>query len=162
MTIGLVPEAQEVSGLTDPRGVVETFLYALSKDDIATAEALLDDDVAWVNVGLPTLRGKRRVMKTLAPMARFGECFEVYLHRVGTDGASVLTERTDVLKFGPVRLQFWVWGRFDVHDGRITLWRDSFDTVDFLRSLVRGLAGAVIPVLRPKAPASATAAPGRH
>jgi limonene-1,2-epoxide hydrolase len=163
MSIGLVPEARPVTtGLTDPRAVVETFLYALSKNDLPTAAALIADEMNWVNVGLPTIRGKRRVLKTLAPMARAGECFEVYLHKVGTDGNSVLTERTDVLKFGPLRLQFWVWGRFDVQDGRITLWRDSFDTVDFLRSLVRGLVGVVIPGLRPKPPASAATAPGRH
>jgi limonene-1,2-epoxide hydrolase len=163
MTIGLVPEARSIAtGLTDPREVVETFLYALSKNDVPTAAALIDDDMKWVNVGLPTIKGKRRVLQIFASMAKAGECFEVYLHKVGTDGNSVLTERTDVLKFGPLRLQFWVWGRFDVVDGRITLWRDSFDTVDFLRSIVRGLVGVVIPGLRPKPPASSATAPGRH
>ena len=51
--------------------------------------------------------------------------------------------------FGPVRLQFWVCGVFEVRDGRITLWRDYFDMFDFTKALVRGVAGAVIPALRP-------------
>ncbi len=63
----------------------------------------------------------------------------------------MLNERTDVLIFGPVRLQFWVCGGvFEVHDGRITLWRDYFDQFDFAKAIVRGVLGALIPALRPK------------
>jgi limonene-1,2-epoxide hydrolase len=62
----------------------------------------------------------------------------------------VLTERTDVLVFGPVRLQFWVCGVFEVHNGRITLWRDYFDIFDFTKAIGRGLLGAAIPALRPR------------
>ena len=64
------------------------------------------------------------------------------IHRVAADGAAVLTERTDALIFGPLRLQFWVCGVFEVHNGRITLWRDYFDFFDMLKATVRGLAGA--------------------
>ena len=57
----------------------------------------------------------------------------------------MLTERTDALIFGPLRLQFWVCGVFEVHDGRITLWRDYFDMFDFVkaRSGSGGDGGAV-------------------
>jgi limonene-1,2-epoxide hydrolase len=47
-----------------------------------------------------------------------------------------------------------------VHDGRITLWRDSFDFVDVARSIVRGLVGIVLPAFRP-APPGPEDAPGR-
>jgi limonene-1,2-epoxide hydrolase len=160
--MGLLPEVRTLAEVgTDPQAVVETFLFAMTKNDVPTIEALMDDHIVWTNVGLPTIRGSRGVVKALAPLAKFGECFEVYLHRVAVEGGSVLTERTDVLNFGPVRLQFWVWGRFDVENGRITLWRDSFDFVDMTKALVRGLLGAVIPALRPKAPTSLEQAPGR-
>jgi limonene-1,2-epoxide hydrolase len=147
---------------TEPQEVVEAFLAALAANDFATATALLDPDVLYVNVGLPAIRGSKRVIKVLAPLARFDNVFEVYLHSVTTDGGTVATERTDVLQFGPLRLQFWVWGRFDVREGRITLWRDAYDYLDMTRALVRGLLGVVVPALRPKAPSSADAAPGRH
>ena len=75
--------------------------------------------------------------------------FEVKIHHIAVNGPAVLTERTDVLAIGPVRLQFWVCGVFEVHDGRITLWRDYFDMWDMTKALVRGLAGAVIPAMRP-------------
>lgn len=40
-------------------------------------------------------------------------------------------------------------GVFEVHDGKITLWRDYFDNVNFLKGAARGLAGTVFPALRP-------------
>jgi limonene-1,2-epoxide hydrolase len=40
-----------------------------------------------------------------------------------------------------------VYGRFDVIDGRIVLWRDSFDWLDLLIGLIRGVAGALVPAL---------------
>ena len=43
---------------------------------------------------------------------------------------------------GPLRLQFWVCGVFEVHDGRITLWRDYFDFFDFVQGAVRGSWGS--------------------
>lgn len=74
--------------------------------------------------------------------------FEVKIHRAAADGAAVLTERTDALILGPLRIQFWVCGVFEVHDGRITLWRDYFDFYDMTKALLRGVAGAVIPALK--------------
>ena len=67
---------------------------------------------------------------------------------IAADGAAVLTERSDALIFGPLRLQFWVCGVFEVHDGRITLWRDYFDFFDMLKATARGLVALVIPSLK--------------
>ena len=64
--------------------------------------------------------------------------FEVKIHRIATDGSAVLTERTDALIFGPLRLQFWVCGVFEVHDGQITLWRDYFDFFDMFKATLAG------------------------
>jgi limonene-1,2-epoxide hydrolase len=50
---------------------------------------------------------------------------------------------------GPLRLQFWVCGVFEVHDGRITLWRDYFDLFDLFKATLRGIIGIAVPSLRP-------------
>jgi limonene-1,2-epoxide hydrolase len=73
----------------------------------------------------------------------------VKIHRIAADGAAVLTERTDALVIGPLRLQFWVCGVFEVHNGRITLWRGYFDFYDMLKATVRGLATLAVPSLKP-------------
>jgi limonene-1,2-epoxide hydrolase len=147
---------------TEPQAVVETFLGALVSADLDTAGALLDEHVVYVNVGTPAARGRRRTMRILRGLSRPWLSFEVYIHAIAVNRGSVLTERTDVIVVGPCRMQFWVTGRFDVHDGRITLWRDSFDYLDLLRAIARGVLGAAVPALRPKAPSSPDIAPGRH
>lgn len=147
---------------TDPRTVVEAFLAALGVADLHTARNLLDEQVVYVNVGMPAIRGRRRTIGVLRPLARRGISLEIYLHAIAADGPTVLTDRTDVLVVGPVHVQFWVTGRFEVVDGLITLWRDSFDYVDMLRAIARGLVGAVVPGLRPAPPDNAEIPPGRH
>jgi limonene-1,2-epoxide hydrolase len=170
MAASLLPRPLDAGSSTvavdDPQAVVEGFLAAMAAGDSAAAAALIDDDILYVNVGLPAIRGRRDVEKVLALLDRPALGFEVYLHGISTEEGStgagvVLTERTDVLLIGKARVQFWVWGRFEVRDGRITLWRDSFDFLDLLKANVRGLLGVVIPSLRPRPPATTDTPPGR-
>jgi limonene-1,2-epoxide hydrolase len=126
---------------------VEGFLNALQEEDFETVDAALDDDLVYENVGLSRMRGGRRTAKMLRRMqGRIG--FEVKIHRVAADGAAVLTERTDALIFGPLRIQFWACGIFEVHNGRIILWRDYVDVYDMFKGLIRGLAALVVPSLK--------------
>ena len=126
---------------------VEVFLNALVEEDFETASAALADGLVYQNVGLPTIYGRNRAMQLFRWMEGRSR-FEVKIHRIAADGAAVLTERTDALIFGRLRLQFWVCGVFEVHDGRITLWRDYFDFYDMLKATARGLAALVVPSLR--------------
>jgi limonene-1,2-epoxide hydrolase len=127
--------------------IVEGFLNALQDEDFEAVDAAFADDLVYQNVGLSTIRGGRRTAKLLRGMkGRIG--FEVKIHRIAGDGAAVLTERTDALLIGPLRIQFWACGIFEVRDGRITLWRDYVDVFDMLKATVRGLAGLVVPPLR--------------
>jgi limonene-1,2-epoxide hydrolase len=111
--------------------------------------AALDDDVVYQNVGMPIIRGSRRTVKFLRRgLERPRAGFDVKIHRIAADGTSVLTERTDVIIYGPLRVAFWVCGVFEVRDGRITLWRDYFDFLDILKATARGLVGLAVPALR--------------
>lgn len=129
--------------------IVETFLFALADEDFDTVESLAAPQLTWQNVGLPSFHGRDRVMKLL----RRGEGkvgFAVKFHRIAQNGETVLTERTDAIVIGPLRLQFWVCGRFEVRDGRITVWRDYFDFFDTLvKAPLRAVAATVFPSLRP-------------
>lgn len=145
----MTEQIANVSSDIDNAHTVEVLLAALQDQDIDGAGAVLDENLVYQNVGLPTIRGRSRAMKLFRGMEGRAR-FEVKTHRIAVNGSSVLTERTDVLVFGPVRLQFWVCGIFEVRDGRITLWRDYFDVFDFSKAIARGVIGAVIPALRPK------------
>lgn len=127
---------------------VEVFLNALADGDLDTAGAALADDVVYQNVGLPTIYGRRATVGLFRRMQGRAE-FQVKIHRIAADGPAVLTERTDALIVGPLRLQFWVCGVFEVGDGRITLWRDYFDFFDMFKATLRAVGATVFPSLRP-------------
>jgi len=148
-----VTEEPSAPGGPAPVFTVRRFFELLQEGDIEAAAELLDPAVRYVNVPLPAIRGKERTKKVLA--AVFGRPrvgLEVYMHSISESQGTVLTERTDVIVVGPVRVQVWVCGRFDVAGGRIVFWKDYFDWLDAAVATVRGLLGAVIPVLAPKPP----------
>ncbi|NLU81531.1 SnoaL-like domain-containing protein [Rhodococcus sp. HNM0569] len=140
-----------------PEHVVTEFLDALASNDSATIERLLADDVVYVNVSLPSVRGRARVASALGSLFRPGRLgFDVRTHYLATDGDMVLTDRTDEIAFGRFAARFWVYGRFEVRDGRITLWRDAFDWYDLMLGFTRGALGVVVPAFNrtmPSAPA---------
>ncbi len=147
--LGPVTNSSLIHQLAAP-AVVRCLLESLQADDLDQAIAMLDDDVVYSNVSLPTIHGRHAVERVFrATLGRMG--FKVHFHAIGSDDSNpnvVLTERTDALVFGPVKIQFWVYGRFELRDGRITLWRDSFDWRDVLVGLVRGVVGLGLPFAR--------------
>ena len=140
----MTEQIANVSSDVDNAHTVEVFLSALQDEDFDGAAAVLDDNVVYQNVGFPTIRGKARTVNLFRGCrCRMG--FEVKIHRIAVNGATVLTERTDALVFGRVRVQLWACGCSEVRDGRITLWRDYFDLWDVTKGLARGIIGAVVP-----------------
>jgi limonene-1,2-epoxide hydrolase len=59
----------------------------------------------------------------------------VTVHAIATNGALVLTERTDHFKMGDRWIAIRVMGTFDVQEGLITQWRDYFDLAEFMGQL---------------------------
>ncbi|MDX1756178.1 MAG: limonene-1,2-epoxide hydrolase family protein [Marinobacter sp.] len=133
----------------DPKAIVIRFLQALEAQDHDTVAELLAPDVRYTNVSLPTLTGNRLVSGLIRQALRPGTGFEVKNHNIAVDGDTVMTERTDILKLGPLHIGFWVCGTFRVHNGRIVLWRDYFDWWNITKGTARGLAGIALPGLRP-------------
>jgi len=145
----MTEQTANVSTDVDNAHTVEVFLSALQDEDYDGAAAVLDENVIYQNVGFTTIHGPARTVNLFRGMqGRMG--FEVKIHRIAVNGSSVLTERTDALVFGPVRIQLWACGIFEVHNGRISLWRDYFDLWDVTKGLARGIVGAVVLALRPR------------
>jgi limonene-1,2-epoxide hydrolase len=148
-------QVNQLGANSAPTLVVEQFLELLRLGDVDRAVELLATDVEYKNVGLPTVRGRERTRRLFqATLGRPGAGFEVYVHAISADGSTVLTERTDVLTFGRLRIQFWICGRFDVHDAQIVLWRDYFDQMNFWIATVRGLLGTIFPAVQAKPPST--------
>jgi limonene-1,2-epoxide hydrolase len=136
---------------TDPEAVVRAFLGDLERLDVDAAADRLADEAVYQNVPFPAARGSEAIAKQLEGLARYGSGFEVRYHNVAVNGSTVLTERNDVLVFGPVRADFWVCGTFEVVDGHITLWRDRFDFVDLTVAFLKGGLRALVGLVRGRA-----------
>lgn len=136
---------------TRPIEIVEEFWDAMRRSDLAALNLLLDDDVRWENVGLPTVRGRATVMRALSSLNLPGAGFDVKIHRITANGNTVMTERTDVVIVGPLHIAFWVCGVTELSDGgKLTLWRDYADVWNITKGLARGILGILVPALRPK------------
>ena len=136
-----------------PEAIVTRFLQALEDQDHDTIAALLAPDLRYTNVSLPTIKGGQRVAGLMKFALRRGTGFAVQTHRLAVNGDIVMTERTDIVKVGPLHMGFWVCGTFRVRDGQIVLWRDYFDWMSVTRGALRGVAGMVLPRLRATLPA---------
>ncbi|MBB4854316.1 limonene-1,2-epoxide hydrolase [Mycobacteroides chelonae] len=134
-----------------PIEIVEEFWDAMRRSDLAALNLLLDDDVRWENVGLPTVRGQATVMRALSSLNLPGAGFDVTIHRITANGNTVMTERTDVVIVGPLHIAFWVCGVTELSDsGTLTLWRDYADVWNITKGLARGILGILVPTLRPE------------
>lgn len=142
----------KVESIAKPDAIVTRFLHAIADRDYATMAALLDPDLVYTNVSLPTIRGGEKVARLFEQGLSRGGGFGVKIHSIAVNDDTVLTERTDLLKVGPFQMCFWVCGTFRVQDGRIVLWRDYFDWMDLGRASLRGFAGIALPGLRARLP----------
>lgn len=123
--------------------IVEDLFAALRRRDIDRALSLLDEKIVWHNVGLPKVRGTSNVGRFMAMLAEPTFGFDVTMHNIAPDGDIVLTERTDVLIWRRLRIEFWVCGTFELRDGKVAVWRDYFDSADFLKGVARGVIRAL-------------------
>jgi len=116
--------------------VVEAFFTAMAKDDVPTGAALLAPDIEWLNTGLPTVRG-RGVFRILKTLPRLSVEFDFAMHEIDEDGETVRTQRTDVLRWGPIASRFHAAGDFVVRDGKIHRWDDRYSMAEVLTGFFR-------------------------
>ncbi len=136
-----------------PEEIVVDFLRALARNDLDAALDMVTDDIEYLNVSLPTIHGRAALERLARPLLRPGRMgFDVHLNHVASEGDVVLTDRIDELNFRRFAARFWVYGRFVVRDGRIAVWRDSFDWLDVTIGNLRALLGLIVPSLNRSLP----------
>lgn len=115
--------------MATPESVVREFCQVVSKRDPDLLRPLLADEVVYHNVGMAPSRGVDDVVANVqGQWAMFPALYEFRMVKLAANGATVLTERVDVIGGEGQEIPVPVMGAFEVVDGRITLWRDYFDT----------------------------------
>lgn len=123
--------------------VVNEFIAAVTSGDWDRAAALAADDIAYENIGFTpdSLQAPFPRIDGSGPMVEFLKGMEDAdwtVHREDVLGDVVVNERTDRFTFGGNRIEIPVAGVFHVRDGRITFWRDYFDTGLMLQQMGGG------------------------
>jgi limonene-1,2-epoxide hydrolase len=115
---------EQVPGSTE---VVEAFLDAFSTMDFDAALCFLDDDVEYTNIPIGTVHGHSGVREVLEPFFAPIHENEFLISRHAAAGPIVFLERVDRHRLDHGWQELPVNSVFEVHDGKITVWRDYFD-----------------------------------
>lgn len=110
-----------------PSEVVTSFLNAFAAMDFPVALSFLADDVEYTNVPMGTVFGHAGVRQVLEPFFAPIHENEFVILRRAADGPVVFLERLDRHRLDHGWRELPVNSAFEVHDGKITVWRDYFD-----------------------------------
>lgn len=116
-----------------PLETVRAFIAALERNDIPAALTYVADDCEYANVPISAVTGPEGIAAILEPLFAQASEIDWPVHREVASGPVVFNERTDrfLMPFGWVELP--VTGVWEVHDGKITVWRDYFDFQSYLK-----------------------------
>jgi limonene-1,2-epoxide hydrolase len=110
-----------------PLEVVNDFCDAVNKQDLDAVIGYFSDDAVYHNIPLEPITGRDAIREALEGfLAMLGTMTFDTLHALA-DGPIVATERVDSFSNGDRTIELPVAGFFEVHDGKITAWRDYFD-----------------------------------
>ncbi len=115
--------------------IVNTFMSRVTAMDLDGALELVADDVEYDNVPMGPVHGPDGIRGVFAQLDGTVDKMEWIIHRQVASGDLVLNERTDRFGKGGQWADLPVAGVFEVHDGKITLWRDYFDLTKMMTEI---------------------------
>jgi len=110
-----------------PADTVTAFIDALERKDFDAAIALVGDECEYDNVPMGKVHGPDEIRSLLEPMLGAASTVEWIVYRQASEGPVVFNERLDRFEMPTGWIDMPVTGVWEVHDGKITLWRDYFD-----------------------------------
>jgi len=116
-----------------PHDVVKAFMKHMEKMDYDTALQLVAADCEYTNPPpIGTVHGPDGIRAVLEPFfaPALENVFEI--RRESITGPVVILERLDRHRLADKWVELPVTGVYEVHDGRITYWRDYFDAATIM------------------------------
>jgi limonene-1,2-epoxide hydrolase len=119
----------------NPSSLITEFVNRLERKEVASAMELVSAECEYDNVPMSKVFGPDAIAAMLGPM--LSQCSEVewIVHRQAAQGNVVFNERVDRFHMPFGWLEIPVTGVFEVHDEKITLWRDYFDLATYRNQL---------------------------
>lgn len=122
-----------MNNTNSPLEIVTSFMAAMEKLDYDKAMQFIAADCEYTNVPLATVRGPEGVRGVLEPF--FAPTLEnqLLVQRQAVAGPIVFMERLDRHRLEKGWVELPVTGVFEVHGGKITLWKDYFDAATIMQ-----------------------------
>jgi limonene-1,2-epoxide hydrolase len=118
--------------------LVRRFLEACVRADPDEFAAYFAEDAVWWNAPWEPVRGREAIRETLRRGASKMRALPWEIRHVAAVGGVVLTERVDHFVVGDTRVSVPCMGAFEIHEGKITAWRDYWDLGRFQKQLPPG------------------------
>lgn len=116
--------------------VVAALIKANEARDLDAITALMADDIAYENVGMGVCNGHDEVRALLGPFYDGAERVAWEVLAQVEQGDVVMNERVDRFFLpGGKQAEVRVAGYFEVRDGKVSRWRDYFDTAALMNAL---------------------------
>ena len=116
-----------------PIATVKAFMKAMEPLDYDTALQFVADDCAYTNPPpIGTVTGPAGIRAVLEPFFAPTLENEFRIVRELASGPLVMLERLDRHRLADKWVELPVTGVYEVHEGRITYWRDYFDAATIL------------------------------
>lgn len=121
-----------------PLETVHAFLKAMEQKDYPAGLAFVAPDCEYTNLPMGTVRGPEGVLATLEPFFAPVEVNEFRILRTAASGPVVFVERLDRHRMAHGWFELPVTGVLEVHDGKITVWREYFDLATLQKGMTPG------------------------
>ncbi len=112
---------------TTPEQLVRDFCAAWSRRDIDELLGYLADDAVYHNMPMAPVVGHAAIRAVFEFFVRPAETIDWEVRHIASTGNVVFTERLDRFNIAGKPVELPIAGVFEVHDGKITAWRDYFD-----------------------------------
>ena len=125
--------------MTTPEQTVRRFIAAWNAMDFDAIIDGLAQDIYYHNMPMEPVVGIDGVREYLRSAWTFSEC-HWELVNIAVANETVLTERVDAFVINGRSVVLPLMGVFEVHNGKITVWRDYFDLSDYRTQLQAAVA----------------------
>ena len=120
--------------MTTPEQTVRRFIAAWNAMDFDAVIDGLAQDIYYHNMPVEPVVGINSVREYLRSAWTFSECHWDLIN-IAVANETVLTERVDAFVINGRSVVLPLMGVFEVHNGKITVWRDYFDLADYRTQL---------------------------
>lgn len=119
--------------MPSPLETVTSFMKTMEPLDYDRAVTLVADDCEYTNPPpFGTVRGPAGIRAVLEPFFAPTLENEFRILRAVAEGSIVMLERLDRHRLSDKWIELPVTGVYEVHEGRITYWRDYFDVATIM------------------------------